>query len=442
MNAMNNADFKEVALRIITVKQTGDKDEKRTITVNGNSDQANSSDSSKMPTLVVRLEAEKNGAKTKIWDGSESMYVSVQRGIHEKLDSIQGISHNILYNDNRDSIRENNFMKFDSLLRLELSQIDINIPYYLEYVDIKTDSVLTRIPKTEIDRNKGNYEEFKFPFDLKNSGAYHLYLENPRWHIFKNMLTLIVSSILMVICLIGSYIYLLKVILRQKTVDEIKGDFVNNMTHELKTPISITYAAVDTLQNFEIGDDPLKRNKYLAISKEQLMYLNSLVEQILTMSVEERKNMKLSVEVISIQEVFAKMERQFLLNATKDIKFSIQVRPETLSIEADRIHFVNVINNLIENAIKYSDDSVCISLTAERINNKTIIAIKDNGIGIPHASLNKIFDKFYRVSTGNIHNVKGYGLGLSYVKTIVEKHGWIIKVESIERKGSCFKIEI
>lgn len=439
---MNNADFKEVALRIITVKQTGDKDEKRTITVNGNSDQANSSDSSKMPTLVVRLEAEKNGAKTKIWDGSESMYVSVQRGIHEKLDSIQGISHNILYNDNRDSIRENNFMKFDSLLRLELSQIDINIPYYLEYVDIKTDSVLTRIPKTEIDRNKGNYEEFKFPFDLKNSGAYHLYLENPRWHIFKNMLTLIVSSILMVICLIGSYIYLLKVILRQKTVDEIKGDFVNNMTHELKTPISITYAAVDTLQNFEIGDDPLKRNKYLAISKEQLMYLNSLVEQILTMSVEERKNMKLSVEVISIQEIFAKMERQFLLNATKDIKFSIQVRPETLSIEADRIHFVNVINNLIENAIKYSDDSVCISLTAERINNKTIMAIKDNGIGIPHASLNKIFDKFYRVSTGNIHNVKGYGLGLSYVKTIVEKHGWIIKVESIERKGSCFKIEI
>jgi signal transduction histidine kinase len=246
----------------------------------------------------------------------------------------------------------------------------------------------------------------------------------------------------MIALLIVSYIYLLKIILRQKTIDEIKSDFINNMTHELKTPIAITYAAVDSLQNFGMADDPKKRDEYLTISREQLMYLNSLVEQILTMSVEERKNLKLSTENISLTEEFENQKNKFYLNNTKPVFIDIDVNPEYLIIVADRLHFGNIISNLIENAIKYSDKSVHIKLSAYRKDNKTIISVTDNGIGIPGNALDKIFDKFYRVSTGNIHNVKGYGLGLFYVKTIVEKHCWEISVESEEGKGTCFKITI
>jgi len=270
--------------------------------------------------------------------------------------------------------------------------------------------------------------------------SYYLYMKNPKWYIFKDMWGLVTVSVLMVILLIITYVYLIKIILRQKTIDEIKGDFVNNMTHELKTPISVTYAAVDALQNFGLGEDPVKRNEYLNISREQLMYLNRLVEQILTMSVEERKNLRLTLENINIADEFESQKNKFLLNASKPISFVIDVEPDNLSVNADKLHFTNIIGNLIENAVKYSKDSVEIKLSAYQSGDKTIISVSDNGIGIPNGSLDKIFDKFYRVSTGNVHDVKGYGLGLSYVKTIVEKLGWKIKVESSLGKGTCFKI--
>jgi len=339
-------------------------------------------------------------------------------------------------------IKPVNIFRFDSIFSVELAALRINIPYVIEQKNIKNDSIGIIIPAGITGINKDEYKEY--PMDLLEGTdtRYNLYLENPRWFVFRNMSGLVTISVLMVILLIASYVYLLRIILRQKTIDEIKGDFINNMTHELKTPISVTYAAIDALQNFGISDDIEKRDEYLTISKEQLMYLNSLVEQILTMSVEERRNLRLSLEDINIKDIFESQKNQFLVNANKPIRFSIDVKPENLTVYADRLHFGNVISNLIENAVKYSGENVEIKLSAGKAGKSTIISVCDSGIGIPHAALDKIFDKFYRVSTGNIHDVKGYGLGLFYVKTITDKHSWQIKAESAEGKGTCFKIII
>lgn len=421
-NAMENADYKEVAMRIFDVQMLPD-----TITPRSSAMEDLMKDSSyyeKMPDIVVRIHGEKYGKKAypeeHMWNNTQVMNRSILQGLHRVIDSMEVVST----------------VRYDSLIHDELSRIDIKIPYQLKHIRADKDSIFDT---PDLDKNK--YKEYVFHFSEDGKDAYFLYLEEPEWHVFKNMINLVIVSVLMIILLIVSYVYLLKIILRQKTVDEIKSDFVNNMTHELKTPISVTYAAIDAMHNFGIADDTEKRDKYLTISKEQLMYLNSLVEQILTMSVEERKNLKLSLEAVNIQELFEKQQSQFLLNATKNIDLKIDVEPENLMIQADKLHFGNVMNNLIENAIKYSAEDVSINISAEKTDNKTtVVRVSDNGIGIPKGSVDKIFDKFYRVSTGNIHNVKGYGLGLFYVKTIVDKHGWDIEVESTEGKGTCFKI--
>lgn len=415
-NAMNNADFKEIAIRINDLQNDGDSIPRQNL----NGIMARKQE--KMPDVVVRINSSKKDG-TVIWSDAKKMNVSIQQGFHLTIDSLKSID----------------IARYDSLLRTELNQLEIHIPYYLEYTTNINDSTLSPYAK-DIDKSK--YKKYVFTFSDDNKEAYIVYMKEPQWYIFRDMIGLICVSILMIALLIVSYIYLLKIILRQKTIDEIKSDFINNMTHELKTPIAITYAAVDSLQNFGMADDQKKRDEYLTISREQLMYLNSLVEQILTMSVEERKNLKLSTENISLTEEFENQKNKFYLNNTKPVFIDIDVNPEYLIIVADRLHFGNIISNLIENAIKYSDKSVHIKLSAYRKDNKTIISVTDNGIGIPGNALDKIFDKFYRVSTGNIHNVKGYGLGLSYVKTIVEKHCWEISVESEEGKGTCFKITI
>ncbi|WP_029906207.1 cell wall metabolism sensor histidine kinase WalK [Prevotella sp. 10(H)] len=416
MHAMNNADFKEIAIRINDIHADSDSLPKQ------NMKGIMARQQERMPDVVVRIQNNKKDGKI-IWSDANTMNVSVQQGFHLTIDSLKSID----------------IARYDSLLKAEFKQLGIKIPYYLVYRTNINDSS----PNPNIkDFDQSKYEKYVFAFTDENKEAYIVYMKEPKWHIFKDMLGLVSISVLMIALLIISYLYLLKIILKQKTIDEIKSDFVNNMTHELKTPISVTYAAVDALQNFGASDEPEKRDKYLNISKEQLMYLNSLVEQILTMSVEERKNLRLSLVDIELKSLFENSKNQILLNTSKPVSFEIEIKPENLLVKADRLHFGNLINNLVENAVKYSPESVNIKLSAYTENRQTIISVCDDGIGIPANSLDKIFDKFYRVPTGNIHEVKGYGLGLYYVKTIIDKHGWKIKVDSTEGKGTCFKIII
>ena len=343
------------------------------------------------------------------------------------------------YRYRQENLQDINFQTYNNLLLSELMQKGINTISYTEIFNLHSGETIESIPK-EVP-SQGSYESYIFPFDMEGTYAYRLNVKEPQVFILKQMLGILTTSVLMILLLFLSFFYLLRTIFRQKTLDEIKSDFVNNMTHELKTPLSVAYAANDALLNYNMINDVEKREKYLRTSQEQLMHLTGLVEQILTLSVEERKNLRLSFVSIHLKDLFEHLKSQYLIQASKPLEIVVNV-DEQLTVKADKVHFQNTICNLIENAIKYSGDKVRIELCAKKKGDKTLIRIQDNGIGIPPTAIPKLFDKFYRVPTGNIHNVKGYGLGLSYVKTIIDKHGGQIRVESKEKESTCFYIEI
>lgn len=334
------------------------------------------------------------------------------------------------------------FSSYYNFLQAELLQKGIHFISYTEVFHLQTGEVYHRLPAGEEAVVRGEYTPYVFPFDPSGVYAYRLNVKQPHMFVLKQMSGLLFTSLGLILLLFVSYFYLLKIIFRQKNLDEIKSDFVNNMTHELKTPLAVAYAANDALLNYGMINDEEKREKYLKVSQEQLVHLTGLVEQILTMSVEERKNLQLNKESIPLRPLFENLKHQYSLQAGKPVEIFVRVEPEELSVQADRVHFRNVVCNLIENAIKYSGESVRIEIGAGQEGNKTRIYLSDNGVGIPAQALPKLFDKFYRVSTGDIHNVKGYGLGLSYVKTIIEKLGGRIHVESKLREGSCFYIDL
>ena len=341
---------------------------------------------------------------------------------------------------NIEELISTDFYNYNDLLQGELMQRELIFESVTQLVDARTGNILGCIPDTPMKKDNPEYKHYSYTFDLNHFYAYKLLVKNSNIFLLRQISSILLASFLMMVALIISYIYLLRIILRQKNLDEIKSDFVNNMTHELKTPISVAYAATDALLNHGIIDDKEKRVVYLDASKKQLEHLSGLVEQILTMSVEERKNMKLNLSEICLAEVFEQLKQQYSLNAPKPMDIQISMDPKDIILTADKTHFYNILSNLIENAIKYSGESVKIILSAKQNEDQACICVKDNGIGIPASSLSKIFDRFYRVPKGDIHDVKGYGLGLYYVHTIIEKHGWNIDVQSKEGEGTEFLI--
>ncbi|HJA85930.1 MAG TPA: HAMP domain-containing histidine kinase [Candidatus Bacteroides avicola] len=222
----------------------------------------------------------------------------------------------------------------------------------------------------------------------------------------------------------------------------MKDDFTNNITHELKTPIAVAYAANDALLNFGADADAAKRNRYLHICQEQLKLLGGLVEQILSLSMERRRTFRLHPTTFAVGEAIAPLIEQHRLKADKSVDIALHITPPDLTVTADRTHFCNIVSNLLDNAIKYSPKKAEVEITSHKQEMYTVISVRDHGIGIPHDKLPRVFDKFYRVPTGNRHEVKGYGLGLFYVKTMVEKHGGTVEAHSETGQGSEFIIKL
>ena len=231
--------------------------------------------------------------------------------------------------------------------------------------------------------------------------------------------------------------------LRQKNLGEIKNDFINNMTHEFKTPLATISLAVDALKNEKVMQSREKMQYFSDIIKEENRRMNKQVETILQAALMDRQEIKLNRKSIHVHEVIGhvidnfnlqlqdKSGRAFMnLNATSDL------------IYGDEVHVTNLISNLIDNAVKYSNDNLVLRVSTANVNDSLQIKIEDNGIGMSKESLKKIFEKFYRAHTGNVHNVKGFGLGLSYVKTIIDAHNGKIKVDSVLGKGTVFTIEL
>lgn len=256
-------------------------------------------------------------------------------------------------------------------------------------------------------------------------------------YILRKMSWLLVGSMLLLVLTTGCFLYMLSTILRQKKLSEVKNDFINNMTHELKTPLATVSAAVEGMLSFGALQDAQKTQLYLNISRNELQRLSDLVEKVLNIAVEEKKEFVLMPEPLKPSELIEEIVAQYQLKAPKPVDFVIDIAEETM-VHVDRMHMENTLNNLIDNAIKYSYEGVTIRISSYRKNNAWCLSVKDSGIGIPKTYQRAIFERFFRVPTGDLHQVKGFGLGLSYVKQVVEKHGGYIEVQSEPLQGSEF----
>jgi two-component system phosphate regulon sensor histidine kinase PhoR len=260
--------------------------------------------------------------------------------------------------------------------------------------------------------------------------------------ILKELTWFIVGAIIFSLIIITAFFLTLRTLFVQKKLSEIKSDFINNMTHEFKTPLATISLAVDALKNEKVVGDKVKTDYFTGVIKEENKRMNKQVETILQAALLDKQEVQLDLKKMSAHEL--------INNAIKNITLPLNEKGGELIVQLDAtddmvmandVHFTNFINNLLDNALKYSKDKPQIKLTTTNLNNQIRIKIEDNGIGMNKETLSRIFEKFYRAHTGNVHNVKGFGLGLSYVKTMVDAHKGTIKAESTLGKGSSFTIQ-
>ncbi|PSK99224.1 two-component system phosphate regulon sensor histidine kinase PhoR [Cecembia rubra] len=253
----------------------------------------------------------------------------------------------------------------------------------------------------------------------------------------------LLSSMLFIAIIIFCFIYAIKVIIRQKNLSDTKNDFINNMTHEFKTPIATVSLAVEALQDPDFLNHDSFRNRYIGIIKDENKRLGQQVEKVLQAATLDKKDFKLKLEILNIQEILTHARDLIALQVeNKGGKIQLETKLFDPYLEGDAFHLTHIINNLLDNAIKYSKEAPYIRLKAWDENDHILISVTDSGIGMSKEAVKKIFDKFYRVPTGNLHDVKGFGLGLAYVKTMLEAHHGEIQVKSEPGKGSMFTLKL
>jgi two-component system phosphate regulon sensor histidine kinase PhoR len=263
--------------------------------------------------------------------------------------------------------------------------------------------------------------------------------------VYKSLEWRIATSIAFTIIILAAFSLTVRTMLRQKKLAKIKNDFINNMTHEFKTPIATISLAVDAMRNEKVLEDREKMGYFSAIIKEENQRMNRQVETILKASQLEKQEVDLNLKPVHVHEVIKEVVDNFALQLEdRKGKVELALNAQNDTIEADEMHLSNLVNNLVDNALKYSKENIppVVKLTTQSNGKKFILKIEDNGIGMNRDTLKKIFERFYRAYTGNIHNVKGFGLGLSYVKAMVEAHEGDIKAESTLGKGSTFTVDL
>lgn len=272
--------------------------------------------------------------------------------------------------------------------------------------------------------------------------TYELNLGNTTPYLLKRILAPVLLSIFLLAFTIISFTLLYRNLLHQRRLAEIKNDFISNITHELKTPIATVSVAIEALRSFNGSLPPQKSKEYLDISANELQRLSMLVDKVLKLSMFEKREIDLKYEPLDmralVDEVTSSMRLQFEKHGAR---VNVSAEGDT-TLQGDRLHLVSVIFNLMDNALKYKSVEPEINVHIQGGANKVTLFIDDNGIGIPHEYQDKIFDKFFRVPTGNVHNAKGYGLGLSYVAHVVNRHKGTIRVESAEGDGCRFLISV
>jgi len=270
-----------------------------------------------------------------------------------------------------------------------------------------------------------------------------IFFPNQNKYLLRTMWLLLTISAMFILVIIFSFSYTVSTIIRQKKVSEIKNDFINNMTHELKTPISTISLACQALSDPDIKSKEGIVDNYINVIADENKRLAMVVENVLRTAVMDKGELKLKIVDLDMNEIVNQVLQNMKLQVErKGGQFITDIQATNTLVQADKIHLTNVIFNLVDNALKYTEKIPVIKVGTKNLKNGVVVYVQDNGIGISRENQNKVFDKLYRVPTGNIHNVKGFGLGLSYVKAIVDKHNGWINLKSELNKGSKFEIFI
>jgi two-component system phosphate regulon sensor histidine kinase PhoR len=274
----------------------------------------------------------------------------------------------------------------------------------------------------------------------KNDHYVRAMFVNPSGYIISRLGFIVGGSLVLILMVGFSLFYLLRSLLTEKKLSAIKNDFISNITHEFKTPIASVSAAVEALSGFGVLDDREKTQRYLNHSKNELQRLSILVDKVLNSTLYERQAFDIKPESINVDDTIKAILENHTAATSKKVHYSYVNQSLIQNLQADRLYFEHALSNVIDNAIKYSGNVVEITVTCTSKNNMLAIAVRDNGTGITSSNLGLVFEKFYRVPTGNRHQIKGHGLGLSYVKSIVERHGGSCHIESTPGKGTTLTL--
>jgi len=324
----------------------------------------------------------------------------------------------------------------DSLLQQEFKVQQLYSPYKIAIYDCFTDSVIYSHSGSEAESSVAA-EDYGVDWDIN---SYNFGVIFPKVNSFEKYLGVGLTSGIVILGIVGFFIYVVIMFMKQKKLDDMKTDFINNMTHELKTPISTISLSSNVINQPDIIHQPERLKRYTQIIAQENERLKTQVERVLQLAFFEEKNFQLNFQPIDIKDLISKSFQPFqLILQEKDGK--LEVYGKNLTAEVDEQHLGNTLSNLLDNAIKYSGEKKPdIFLEVSKKANRLSILIKDKGIGMEKEELNNIFKKFYRAPTGNIHNVKGFGIGLSYVYQIIKMHNGTIQVSSKKNKGTTFEI--
>mgnify|MGYP000043910201 CR=1 FL=1 len=322
---------------------------------------------------------------------------------------------------------------------LEEQGIQINFEYAIYDNDLSTKIRTDNFEKTE------NASGVPIFLDNNNESSFNLWVDFPARNRFliSTILWMIVLSIIFTTVIIVAYTSAIYQLIQQRQISQIKTDFINNMTHEFKTPIATINLALDSIKNPKIIDNKERVLRYLGMIKEENKRMHAQVENVLRISKLEKNELNISKERLKLHDIVedAMTHIQLLVEDRKGY-LKLHLNAAKSSILANETHFTNVIVNIFDNAIKYSDDAPKIDVYSENIGNNILLKISDQGNGMSKQVQKKVFEKFYREHSGNVHNVKGHGLGLAYVKRIIDDHQGHISVESEKGKGSTFIIRL
>ena len=333
--------------------------------------------------------------------------------------------------------------ELNATIKEELKKRNVNLDF--KYGVYSTDGLATKLKSGYYTINTKDSYPYPLFYDIDNNPEYILYLTFPSKndHILSGISNILLLSLFFIFIIILAFSGSLYQLIKQKKISEIKTDFINNMTHEFKTPIATINLALDSIKNPKIINDSDKVLRYIKMIRDENKRMHTQVENVLRISRLEKNQLDISKETIDMHDLIDDAISHISL-LIADRKGSIETHFEaiTADISGNEFHLTNVVVNMLENAIKYSEDCPKIDVYTESTNKFFVFKIKDEGIGMNKSVQKNVFDKFYREQKGNIHDVKGHGLGLAYVKEIVEKHHGTVFVESEKGEGSIFTVKL